>query len=209
MLSVNTFFEKISYKKIVASLVEVMAVSFEDFAADQARFKETIAWLEKELAEVTPAVTELLESVDQRIGSMVLFSCFLGLKANWDHFIDPIGRTFLDVDAETYLREDMAKRLPDYQNAGCVQEQFYAVLSPAQQDLYEDVTAYISHLETVGPKLAHYYGYLLGNQLFPHIIPGYGVDAQLTSRYQCMLEKYLGVGVKCYLKGQANKAKET
>ena len=209
MLSVNAFFEKISYKKLVASLVEVMAVNFEDFAADQARFKETIAWLEKELVEgASPSAPEMVDAVDQRIGSMVLFSCFLGLKANWDHFIDPIGRTFLDVDAETYLREDMAKRLPDYQNAERVQERFYVKLSPVQQDRYEDVIAYICHLETVGPKLAHYYGYLLGNQLFPHIIPGYGVDAQLTSRYQSMLEKYLGVGVKCYLKDQANKAKE-
>ena len=127
---------------------------------------------------------------------MVLFSYFLGLKANWDHFMDPIGRTFLDVDAEVYLREDIARRLPDYQNAQRTQEQFYASLTPAQQERYEDITSYICHLETVGPKLAHYYGYLLGNQLFPHIVPGYGADAPLTLRYQIKLEDYLGSSIK-------------
>lgn len=197
MLSVNKFFEKVSYKEIVASLVGVMAKLFENFDTDLAHFKETISWLENELgASTSPSVAEVVESIDPRVGSMLVFSYFLGLKANLDHFLEPIGRTFLDVDIETYLREDMSKRLPDYQNAQRIQEQFYAALSPMQQERYADITAYICHLETVGPKLAHYYGYLLGNQLFSHIIPGYGEDAQLTLRYSHMLENYLGVSIK-------------
>ena len=194
MLSANTFFEKISYKEIAEALVGVMSENFEDFAADQVRFKETISWLETELVDgLSPTVVELVDAIDQQIGSTVVFSYFLGLKANWDHFVDPIARTFLDVDAELYLREDIAKRLPDYQNAQAVQERFYATLTPTQQERYEDVSAYICHLETVGPKLAHYYGYLLGNQLFSHIVPGYGADAQLTLQYQYILETYLGI----------------
>ncbi len=197
MLSANKFFEEISYKEIVASLVEVMASNFEDFAADQARYKETLSWLEQTLPEGTaPSVEKLVNAIDQQIGSAMLFSYFLGLKANWDHFIDPIGRTFLDVDTEVYLREDMARRLPDYQNAQCTQEQFYASLTPVQQERYEDVTSHICHLETVGPKLAHYYGYLLGNQLFSRIIPGYGEDAPFTFQYRNMLENYLGISIK-------------
>ncbi|MBO5836991.1 MAG: hypothetical protein J6Q92_03760 [Oscillospiraceae bacterium] len=196
MLSVNKFFEEVSYKEIVASLVEIMAENFEDFAADQARYKKSLSWSEKELAEGTAlSVEKLVNAIDQQIGSTILFSYFLGLKANWDHFIDPIGRTFLDVDTEVYLREDMAKRLPDYQNAQRTQEQFYASLTPAQQERYEDITSYICHLETVGPKLAHYYGYLLGNQLFPRIIPGYGEDTPFTFQYRNILENYLGIRI--------------
>ena len=197
MLSVNKFFEKVSYKEIVAPIVEVMAENFEDFAADQVRFNETISWFKTELEKGTSSsVTEVVDAIDQRVGSMVLFSYFLGLKANWDHFMDPIGRTFLDVDAEVYLREDIARRLPDYQNAQRTQEQFYASLTPAQQERYEDITSYICHLETVGPKLAHYYGYLLGNQLFPRVIPGYGEDVPFTFQYRNMLENYLGICIK-------------
>ena len=197
MISASTLFKKISYKEIVASLVEVMAANFEDFSADQARFSQTISILENELQDTTtPSVKEVVDAIDRQIGSSLLFSFFLGLKANLDHFIDPVGRTFLDVDTETYLREDVATRLPDYQNAQLVQEQFYAVLSPSQQDRYGDIIAYISHLETVGPKLAHYYGYMLGNQLFPRIISGYGEDLHLTFQYQHMLGNYLGVIIK-------------
>lgn len=197
MLSTNKFFEKVNYKEIVVSLTEVMFENFEDFAADQARFKETISWLETELVDgVSPSVLELVDAIDQQIGSTVVFSYFLGLKANRDHFVAPIARTFLDVDAEVYLREDMAKRLPDYQKAERVQNRFYAALTPAQQERYEDISAYICHLEAVGLKLAHYYGYLLGNQLFPRIIPGYGADAPLTLQYQIKLEDYLGSSIK-------------
>lgn len=205
MLSATTFFEKISYKEIVAALVEVMAARFEDFATDLAHFKETISLLENELEEnSSPSVSEEIAAIEQQIGSMLLFSCFLGLKANLDHFMDPITRTFMDVDAETYLQEDVAKWLPDYQNAQRVQKQFFASLSPAQQDKYEDITTYISHLETVGPKLAHYYGYMLGNQLFPRIIPGYSADTQLTLRYLHMLENYFG-GINYDIRGNCGK----
>ena len=197
MISVNTFLEKISYKEIVASLADVMAANLEEFAADQSHFHETIALLESELGEGSaPSVSDMVDAIYQQIGSSLLFSCFLGFKANFDHFIDPIGRTFLDVDSEVYLREDVAKRFPDYQNAQRVQEQFYAALSPKQQDTYENITAYMSHLETVGPKLAHYYGYVLGNQLFPRAIPGYVADSQLTLRYRHMLETYLGTHIQ-------------
>lgn len=197
MISVNTFFETIGYKEIVAPLVNVMAENFEDFAADQACLQDTISSLAKELGEgSSPSVSEEIEAIYRQVGSSLLFSCFLGFKANYDHFIDPVGRTFLDVDPETYLREDVARQLPDYQNARRVQEQFYAALSPAQQEKYDAITTYISHLETVGPKLAHYYGYVLGNQLFPRVIPGYVADSRLTFRYQNMLEKYFGIGIK-------------
>ena len=197
MLSVNKFFEEVSYKEMVSSLAEVMTSNFEDFAADQARYKETLSWLEQTLPEGTASsVEKLVNAIDQQIGSTILFSYFLGLKANLDHFIDPIGRTFLDVDPEVYLREDMARRLPDYQNAQRTQEQFYASLTPVQQERYESITSYICHLETVGSKLAHYYGYLLGNQLFPRIIPGYGEDIQLTLQYQHMLGNYIGCSIK-------------
>lgn len=197
MISTNTILKKFSYKEMVASLAEFMAANFEDFSADQVRFYKTISILENEIKDATaPSVGEVVEAIDRQIGSSLLFSFFLGFKANLDHFNDPIGRTFLDVDSETYLRESVAKRLPDFQNAQLVLEGFYASLSPAQQVLYEDVITYISHLETVGPKLAHYYGYMLGNQLYPRIIPGYSEDLHLTSQYQLMLENYLGVSIK-------------
>ena len=196
-MSVKTFLEKISYKEIVATLVVAMAANSEEFVADQTRFNETISLLETELRQNTsPSVNDVVDAIDQQIGSTLLFSCCLGLKANLDHFIDPVGRTFLDIDPEIYLRENVVRQLPDYQLAQQVQEQFYKTLSHAQKEMYDEgITTYICHLETVGPKLAHYYGYSLGNLLFLHVIPGYVSDAQLTLQYRHTLENYYGSSV--------------
>ena len=198
MLSVNTIFEKINYQEIVATLVDTMATNSEEFIADQTRFDETVSFLEAELGQHTsPSVADLVDTVDQQIGSTLLFSCFLGIKANLDHFIDPVSRTFLDVDPEIYLRENIARQLPDYQRAQRVREQFYATLSSIQKEKYEEgITTYVCHLETVGPKLAHYYGYVLGNLLFPHVIPGYVSDTQLTFQYCYWLSAYLGFNIE-------------
>ena len=198
MLSEYAIFEKISYKELVTKLVDVIAANSIEFAADQAHFDETIFLLKTELEQDTsPSATDLADAIYQQIGSTLLFSYCLGLKANLDHFIDPVSRTFLDVDPEVYLRENIARQLPDYLRAQHVQEQFYKALSPSQKEKYDDgITTYICHLETVGPKLAHYYGYLFGNELFPHVVPGYVDTAQLTLQYRYMLEAYSGTSLK-------------
>lgn len=198
MLTENTLFKKISYKEIVAKLEDILATNSEEFVADQTLFGKTISLLKAELEQDTsPSVADLVDAIYQQVGSTLLFSYFLGLKANLDHFIDPISRTFLDVDPEVYLRENIARQLPDYLRAQHVQEQFYEVLSPSQKEKYEDgITTYICHLATVGPKLAHYYGYKLGTQLFPRMIPGYIEDTQLSLRYWLMLKEYHGISIK-------------
>lgn len=198
MLSENAIFEKISYKELITKLVDVIAANSIEFAADQAHFDETISLLKTELEQDTsPSATDLADAIYQQIGSTLLFSYCLGLKANLDHFIDPVSRTFLDVDPEVYLRENIARQLPDYLRAQRVQEQFYKALSRIQREKYDEgITTYICHLETVGPKLAHYYGYLLGNQLFPHVITGYVSDTQLLIQYRYMLETYLGINIE-------------
>lgn len=198
MLSKNALFPKICYKEIVAKLEDVLARNSEEFLEDLAHFNETISLLKAELEQDTsPSVADLVDAIHQQIGSTLLFSYFLGLKANLDHFIDPVSRTFLDVDPEVYLRENIARQLPDFLRAQHVQEQFYKELSPNQKGKYDEgITTYICHLETVGPKFAHYYGYLLGNQLFPRIIPGYISDTQLLIQYRYMLETYLGINIE-------------
>ena len=198
MLSENALFPKISYKEIVTKLEDVLARNSEEFLEDLAHFNETISLLEAELEQDTsPSVADLDDAIHQQIGSTLLFSYFLALKANLNHFIDPVSRTFLDVDPEVYLRENIARQLPEYLRAQHVQEQFYATVSSKQKDKYEEgITTYVCHLETVGPKLAHYYGYVLGNLLFPHVIPGYISDTQLTFQYCYWLSAYLGFNIE-------------
>jgi hypothetical protein len=104
-----------------------------------------------------------------------------------------VERTFLEVDSEVYLREDMAHMLPDYICAQETRTQFYAQLSIEQQKIYQGINAHVCYLETAGPKLAHYFGYILGNDLLQRIVPGYRPDYVLTRKYTAMLENYFGV----------------
>ena len=192
MITTQTVLEQLTGEAIVEALVETLSQNFEDFAAAKKQCGQALDRLREEIGDAAQAE---MTAIGQQTASNLLFSGFLGLKANLDHFLDPVARNFLDVDTETYLRENTARWLPAYCQAQETRKRFYAALTPAQKKLYEDITAYVSYLETAGPKLAHYFGYLLGNDLLPRIIPGYHPDPALTTQYQMMLEMYFGTTV--------------
>lgn len=192
MITIQTILSQLTGEEIYTSLIQMMAEEFDDFDASWRQYDRAISILQAELGD--DLIINLIESIQQMTVSNLLFSGVLGIKANLDNYINPVARNFLDVDPDIYLREDTAHRLPKYDTAHKVLERFYAQLTSHQQVLYEDIIRFTSHLETLAPKLAHYYGYLLGNELLPRIIPGYHADMALTMRYRMMLGDYFGKG---------------
>ena len=188
MLSMKPFFENLTEHNIVDAFVQWMVKEYEDFTADYQRCMDAIATLQQELGD---SVTDEIDAIEKQCASDLLFSCLLGLKANLDNFIDPVARNFLDVDFEVYLREATAHRLPVYEQAKKVRDRFYSLLTPAQKEIYEDVITYNSHLETIGPKVAHYFGYILGNKLLPRVVPGYHSDMVLTMEKTQIAESWV------------------
>jgi len=195
MITEKMIWKKIGYKQIVEFLEEIMAANFEDFTAEQEACRKAISALAAERQGDSPSAEDVTEAIFRQVGCGLLFTFHLGLKANFDHFAAPTGATFLDYDPEVYLQEETAKQLPDYRQTQLVKSRLYASLSPGQEALYEDIIAYVSYLETVGPKLMHYCGYILGNWLFPRVVPGYREDPQLTAQYRRTLEEYLAVSI--------------
>lgn len=190
MITTQTILNQLQGEELYNSLIHLITEEFEDFAAIRKDYEQAMDTLQSKLGE--HSVTNAMDAIRQQTVSNLLFSGFLGLKANLDNFINPLARNFLGADFETYLREETAHRLPKYAQAQSVLDQFYTSLSADQKVLYGDVIAYICYLDTIAPKLAHYCGYLLGNELLPRIIPGYHTDAALTSRYHIMMGDYLG-----------------
>ena len=186
----QTILKQLTGEEIYDSLIHFMTEEFEDFAVTREHYERIMDILQIELGEKT--VMDANNAIQQQTVSNLLFTGTLGLKANLDNFINPLTRNFLDVDAEIYLQEETAHRLPEYGRAQSVLGQFYSTLSLDQKEMYEDVIAYVSYLETIAPKLAHYYGYLLGNELLPYIIPGYHADMAVTLQYRKMLKTYFG-----------------
>ena len=181
-------------KKIVQEFTLFLGEHFGPFADVHKRYLAAADALRKELgADTSPSVDDMLDAIDRQTVSNLLFSGALGMKSNLDHFVDPMARTILDVDFPVFLHEATAMRLPEYVKAQETIDAFYALLTTAQKEVFEDVTAYIVFLETTGPKLAHYYGYILGNDLLYRVVPGYHQDDVLTMHYSAMLRQYFGI----------------
>lgn len=190
MLTLQNFLNQISHKDIYDSLVHMMEDTFQDFPEIQSNYIKAMDALEKDLGEA--AIAKEKEAIWQEIASTLFFSGWLGLQANLNYYLDPVAGNFLNTEPEVYLQEKAARQLPEYEVAQEVRKQFYAGLNDSQKLIYEDVTEYICYLETVGPKLAHYYGYLLGNSLLHRVVPGYQPDMAFTLRYAMMLENHFG-----------------
>ena len=176
MIDVKTIMEQLTGQALTNSLIEFLEQHCEDFPEIQAKYQEAIAQAEKG--------KELAEAIDAQAASDLLFSAALGLKANLDHFRDPIARTFLEVDPETYLQESAAHSMPQYIEA-------QKILNTV--GVNDAIIEYTTCLETFGPKLAHYFGHLLGDELLPKIIPGYQPDPLLTIRSRDWVRTYMGM----------------
>lgn len=194
MITAQKVMEQLTGRRIVQEFTNYLEENFDSFAEVHKRYLAAADALRKELgADTSPSVDDMLDAIDRQTVSNLLFSGALGMKSNLDHFVDPMARTILDVDFPVFLREATAMRLPEYVKAQETIDAFAALLSPAQEELFEDVIEYIAFLETTGPKLAHYYGYILGNNILHRIVPGYHQDDVLTMHYSAMLRKYFGI----------------
>ena len=175
MIDVKTFMEQLTGQALTDSLIEFLEQHCEDFSEIREKYRNAIAQTKKG--------AELANAIAAQTASDLLFAAALGLKANLDHFRDPIARAFLEVDPEIYLRESIAHSLPQYIEAQKIRNAVEA---------NDDIIAYTTYLETFGPKLAHYFGYLLGDELLLKIVPGYQPDHMLTVRYKAIIAEHLG-----------------
>lgn len=136
---------------------------------------------------------QLADSISKQAGILLFFSAVQGLRMNRDHFNNPAlpDCTWSTVDYNAFLRPELAQRLPGYSAEERIQNELLAAIS-VDESVAEAVIDYQSALETAGAKLAHYYGYRFGNEIFPYCLPGYYEDAALSVAYKRMLESYLG-----------------
>lgn len=179
---------------IADALILKLETLFEDFQDVKKRYDMVMDTLQEERGDtLVPCVKDVKNAIVTQITSTFHFSSYLGLKANLEHFTNPMARTFMDVEPELYLQEKAANLLPEYKRAQETLDRFCSQLSPNQKELYESVFSYIGYLETAVPKLAHYYGYLFGNMYLYNVIPGYHSDPVLDVQYCLMLANYFGI----------------
>lgn len=159
------------------------------------RYYQTVDDLHKALGNtITPSVVEYLAATEQKICAELIYITWLGFQQNLACFQNPVNNRFLDLDYEDIHREHRLHTLPDVQKAMETIDAFHKVLSSMpeeKQNLTSGVTDYICYLESVGYKLAHYFGFIFADNFLPHVIPGYISDPCTTIRYTMGLEQYL------------------
>ncbi len=181
----NTMFECFRKESMLFELIAFMERNSDGFAESRSNYNECLNMLRKELGDnATVSVDEFDAALHDAICSDLVYSAYLGFKANLDYYENPLANNFLEVDPEIYLREGTAHRLPAYEKAYAKVDAFYKQLSPELREATDAVTDYESHLETVGPKLAHYWAFKKANSFFPKVIPGYCASIPFTYAYR-------------------------
>ena len=122
MITTQTVLNQLTGNEIYDFLIQLMTESFSDFAECQKKYEETMQVLVLQLGD--NAIDSVRNAILKQTVSNLLFSGVLGIKANFDNFVNPLTRSFLDVDFEIYLRENAARNLPDYVQAQYDLDQF-------------------------------------------------------------------------------------
>lgn len=195
MISKMQFMDSLIGKPVVDALIQTLYNQMEDFPSIYRAYLDAIEKLHAELGpEAKNAIKKYITAIEQMCASNLYYAGTQGLKMNYDHFVNPMtpNCTWSQVDYDDYLRPYIAESLPLYQTAYRFKEKFEKQLPKNLESVIEAVTSFESALECGGVKLAHYYGYLMGNELLYHCVPGYHPDMVLDLRYTQMLEQYFG-----------------
>ena len=171
-----------------------------DFVKEERQYYESIGVLKDTLgASMKPSVDEYIAAIEEEISAELVYVAWLGFQQNIECFNNPINTMFLKMDYEDFHRERRMATLPQVQHALKTINAFQDVLrtcSGFNHELTEGITSYITYLETVGYKLAHYFGFIFADQFLEHVISGYRSDMVTTMQYQRELEDYLGLDLR-------------
>ena len=171
-----------------------------DFVKEERQYYESIGVLKDTLgASMKPSVDEYIAAVEEELSAELVYVAWLGFQQNLDCFNNPINTMFLKMDYEDFHRERRMSTLPQVQHALSTINSFHEKLRnlpDCNRELTKGITSYITYLETVGFKLAHYFGFIFADQFLERVIPGYRSDMVTTMQYERELEDYSGLDLR-------------
>ena len=195
MISKMQVMESFVGKPIVDSLVQTLYNQCAEFPKEHQNYLAAIEKLHEVLGtEAKRDIQRYVAAIELMCASNLYYCGVQGLKMNYEHFLNPMvpNCTWKQVDFDDYLRPHIWENLPLYDAAYRYKEQFETLLPDGTDDILDAIRSYEVDLEVCGTKLAHYYGYLAGNELLKHCVPGYHSDMVLDINYRCMMENYFG-----------------
>ena len=195
MISKNQFLNSVLGKPIVDAVVKTLYNQSNNFPAIYEAYLAAVEKMHTVLgSDAKHEIRKYVTAIEQMASSNLYYAGIQGLKMNYDHFVNPMSPncTWPQMEAEDYLRPHMAEQLPLYETAYRFKRKFEKQLPEELKEAEAAVCDYETALECSGMRLAHFYGYLMGNELLYHCVPGYHSDSVLDIRYAQLLENFFG-----------------
>ena len=189
----------INPKTVMSKVKEILREVDPEYEKEEQNFIAACSALEAGMDDSIPISAHCyLEALEEEFASDIVFVIGRGFKLNLDIFNNPVNALAFKLDYEDLHQERMMHLLPGAKHAS---NTTYALLEELRAshrdklDLLDGIHDYYNYLKTVGYKVAHYYGYLLADQLLPHLIPGYYADSAYVSTYSLILHNDIGVRI--------------
>lgn len=167
---------------------EILKAVDPNYMEEEEKYRSAAAALERETGgSIIPSVSDYLAAEEEVFADEIIYIGWQGFQLNLDIFNDPVKAIMLEMDDEELHRERRLAALTAPWKARQTIRAFRAAaqtLPGDQQALLESVTGFYAYLETVGFKLAHYFGFRLADHFLPYVIPGYSGDPVVTYRYR-------------------------
>ncbi len=193
MITVQDVLSNLFSVSIVTELSNWLVEKDFDFPPVQAAYQDAAKILVNQLGKEAEA---FLSAQDQQIISDLRYSAYLGFQANLANFRCPGGNHFVAQGSDHFLREHIMYSLPGRVSHDIIITTFQTKHGQSAEPQLAAICNYYIYLDTVGPKLAHYWGYVFANYFLALVEPGYVWDGAQTSIYTMELSRELGFPVK-------------
>lgn len=189
----------INPKTVMTKVKDILREVDPEYDKEEQAFIAACSSLENGIDEtVTITAQSYLAALEEEFASDVIFVIGRGFKLNLDIHNNPVNALAFKLDYEDLHEERKMHLLPAAKKASKTTYAFLEDLRASHRDkldLLDGVNSYYNYLKTTGYKVAHYYGFLLADQLLPHLIPGYYADSVYVSTYGLILHNDIGINV--------------
>lgn len=194
MKKIDQIIAQMTGKPVLEALADTLREYSTEFPESEEKYYKAVALLRESLpSDITPTLDEFLAAEEADIISRILYAGYNGLKANIVNFHHPFTLDFTRLDTFDYVKDHVIGHFPVNYESTRTTDAFFKALPEELHDVHDDITDYYIHMECAGPKLAHYAGYLIGNQLLPWVEPGYREDWHQTMIYEHQIMEYMGI----------------
>ena len=196
MYTVKSILTQVTDSELVfQNVMETLRTVDPSFEDEHRQYLHSVDTLMNSLrTEDSTKVMGYIAAKEKAFCSEMIYIAWLGFQQNIACFRNPINTEFLKLDYETIHRENSFQSLPNILSALSAINDFDCSLRSLPDDIQNiamGITDFFSYLETVGFKLAHYFGFAFADRFLGHVIPGYTPDTATTMQYAMMLQEYL------------------